>query len=98
MTLPLHVASFSVIDYVVFLLLLAGSLGIGAYYGIRGNQTTDEFLLAGRSMSSIPVALSLIATFVSSISLLGKRYNVVLFHSQGVLRYSNSEATIIGAL
>ena len=72
MTQPLHVAEFSIIDYVVFIVLLIASLAIGVYYGVRGNKTTDEFLLAGRSMSPGPVALSLIATYISSIALLGE--------------------------
>ena len=68
------VAHFGVVDYLVFLCVLASSLGIGAYYGVRGKQTTDEFLLAGRHMSVVPVAFSMVATFISSISLLGTSY------------------------
>ena len=63
---------FSFIDYIVFILTIIGSLAIGAYYGIKENKTTEDFLMAGRSMSPIPVALSLIATFISSISILGE--------------------------
>ena len=66
--------TFGVVDYIVFALTIIVSLGIGAYYGIKGNQTTEDFLMAGRSMSTIPVALSLIATFISSISILGKSH------------------------
>lgn len=63
--------NFSAIDYAVFTLTLLSSLGIGLYHCIRGNKSTEDFLLASRSMSPLPVALSLTATFVSSISILG---------------------------
>jgi len=63
--------NFSIIDYIVFILTIVVSLVIGAYYGIKENKTTEDFLMAGRSMSPIPVALSLIATFISSIAILG---------------------------
>ena len=66
--------NFSIIDYIVFILTIVVSLVIGAYYGIKENKTTEDFLMAGRSMSPIPVALSLIATFISSIAILGELY------------------------
>ena len=72
------VAEFSSIDYIVFVLVLVASLAIGTYYGIRGKNTTDEFLLASRSMAAIPTGLSLAATLVSSISLLGMFFLVDL--------------------
>ena len=64
--------TFSLVDYVVFMLMIVGSLSIGIYYGIRGNKNTEDFLMAGRSMSLFPVGLSLIATYISSISILGE--------------------------
>jgi len=63
--------NFSIIDYIVFILTIVVSLVIGAYYGIKENKTTEDFLMAGRNMSPVPVALSLIATFISSIAMLG---------------------------
>ena len=63
---------FSPYDYAVFVGCLCISLGIGAYYAFTGNKTTDDFLMAGRSMSPIPVALSFTATYLSSVSILGK--------------------------
>ena len=66
------IATFTLVDYFVFLVMIVGSLGIGIYYGIRGNKTTEDFLLAGRSMSPFPVGLSMIATFISAISILGE--------------------------
>ncbi|XP_028653039.2 solute carrier family 5 member 6a [Erpetoichthys calabaricus] len=64
---------FSTLDYVIFALLLLLSTGIGLYYAFSGGrqQTTQEFLLADRSMHFLPVALSLLATFQSAVAILG---------------------------
>uniref|UniRef100_A0A4W5QLB6 Sodium-dependent multivitamin transporter n=1 Tax=Hucho hucho TaxID=62062 RepID=A0A4W5QLB6_9TELE len=64
---------FTTIDYVIFALLLASSMGIGLYYALSGGRqrTTQEFLLADRSMSCLPVSLSLIATFQSAVAIVG---------------------------
>ncbi|XP_051876564.1 solute carrier family 5 member 6a [Pristis pectinata] len=64
---------FSVADYVIFALLLVFSSVIGLFYALSGGRqrTTQEFLLAGRSMTFMPVALSLLATFQSAVAILG---------------------------
>ncbi|KAK6307568.1 hypothetical protein J4Q44_G00227160 [Coregonus suidteri] len=64
---------FTTIDYVIFALLLVTSMGIGLYYALSGGRqrTTQEFLLADRSMSCLPVSLSLIATFQSAVAIVG---------------------------
>ncbi|KAL3876307.1 hypothetical protein ACJMK2_034170 [Sinanodonta woodiana] len=65
--------SFTVIDYVLFGLTLALSASIGLYYAIkdRKKKNTKDFLLAGGNMNPIPVALSLLASFMSAVTLLG---------------------------
>ncbi|KAF2356272.1 Sodium/solute symporter [Trinorchestia longiramus] len=67
-----EMVNFGVIDYCVFVVSLGASLGIGIYHCVRGNRTTDDFLLASRSMSAAPIALSLTATLVSSIAILAQ--------------------------
>uniref|UniRef100_A0AAY4B381 Sodium-dependent multivitamin transporter n=1 Tax=Denticeps clupeoides TaxID=299321 RepID=A0AAY4B381_9TELE len=64
---------FSTVDYVIFALLLVASSGIGLFYAFSGGRqrTTQEFLLADRSMSCLPVSLSLLATFQSAVAILG---------------------------
>uniref|UniRef100_UPI00398F4ACD solute carrier family 5 member 6a n=1 Tax=Pristiophorus japonicus TaxID=55135 RepID=UPI00398F4ACD len=71
--MPSKMIRFSVADYVIFALLLVFSSVIGLYYALSGGQqrTTQEFLLAGRSMTFVPVALSLLATFQSAVAILG---------------------------
>lgn len=62
-----------VLDYLVFASILVISCGIGFYHAWkdRHKQTVSNVLLAGRNMHPIPVALSLVASFMSAITLLG---------------------------
>ena len=43
---------FGVLNYVVFFAMLVVSVLIGVFYWYRGNKTTEDFLLASRSMST----------------------------------------------
>ncbi|KAG8222829.1 hypothetical protein J437_LFUL005035, partial [Ladona fulva] len=47
-----------------------------------GGQSSGEFLMGNRSMSTVPVALSMLASFLSSITLMGQPAEVYLFGSQ----------------
>ncbi|XP_063778986.1 sodium/iodide cotransporter [Pseudophryne corroboree] len=62
--------TFSLWDYGVFSAMLFGSTGIGLFYA-RGGQTSDDFFTGGRSMSAVPVGLSLSASFMSAVQVLG---------------------------
>lgn len=64
---------FTTIDFVVFGMLLVISLAIGLYHAFSGGRqrTTQEFLMANRSMTSLPLALSLMATFQSAVAIVG---------------------------
>ncbi|KAK3544817.1 hypothetical protein QTP86_027494, partial [Hemibagrus guttatus] len=65
-------ASFSTWDYMVFALMLVISAAIGVYYAFaqRRQQTTRDFLVGGQSMTAVPIALSLTASFMSAITVL----------------------------
>jgi solute carrier family 5 (sodium-coupled monocarboxylate transporter), member 8/12 len=76
------ISSFQVIDYVVLIVMLAMCSMIGIFFGYKdykrqkGNshQSThnaEDYLLGGRKMSILPISLSLVATYLSGISLLG---------------------------
>ncbi|XP_036426974.1 sodium-coupled monocarboxylate transporter 1 [Colossoma macropomum] len=67
------VGRFSVWDYVVFAGLVVGAAGIGLCQAIRGRKDTSsaEFLLGGRQMTAVPVAMSLTASFMSGITVIG---------------------------
>ncbi|GIX71120.1 putative sodium-dependent multivitamin transporter [Caerostris extrusa] len=62
-----------VVDYVIFTFMLLVSASIGVYFRFSGGkqQTTDEYLLAGRDMGVLPVAFSLMASFLSAITVIG---------------------------
>ncbi|XP_046559453.1 sodium-coupled monocarboxylate transporter 1-like isoform X2 [Haliotis rubra] len=64
---------FGVVDYVVFALMLLVSAGIGVFYACWGNRqkTTGEFLMGGRDMKTVPVAISILVSFMSAILILG---------------------------
>ncbi|TSO25151.1 Structural maintenance of chromosomes protein 6 [Bagarius yarrelli] len=64
---------FTPVDFVLFALLLVASLAIGLYYAFTGGRqkTTQEFLLADRSMRCLPLSLSLMATFQSAVAIVG---------------------------
>ena len=65
--------TLTVVDYVLFGLVLTVSASIGLFYAIkdRKKQNTREFLMAGGNMGILPVSLSLLASFMSAITLLG---------------------------
>lgn len=65
------VQSFGVLDYTVFVAMLALCGSIGIYFGfVKKSATVDEYLVGGRNMRVLPVGMSLIASFISGISLL----------------------------
>lgn len=80
-TVQMH---FSTVDYVIFVVLLVASAGIGLYYAFSGGRqrTTQEFLLADRSMRCLPVSLSLLATFQSAVAILGAPSEIYTYGTQ----------------
>ncbi|XP_058143740.1 sodium-dependent multivitamin transporter [Dasypus novemcinctus] len=76
--------TFSLADYVVFVLLLVLSLAIGLYHACRGwgRHTVGQLLMADRKMSCLPVALSLLATFQSAVAILGVPSEIYRFGTQ----------------
>jgi len=51
--------------------MLLISAAIGVFFWWRGQKSTEEYLMASRSMGTIPMTLSLVASFMSAITLLG---------------------------
>ncbi|KAF5286291.1 hypothetical protein FQR65_LT12731 [Abscondita terminalis] len=73
-------STFTLIDYLLFAGMLLSSLVIGVYFGFCGKtQTADEYLLGGKSMKVLPVGLSIIATHISGLTLLGVPSEVYLY-------------------
>uniref|UniRef100_A0A8B9BNW6 Solute carrier family 5 member 5 n=1 Tax=Anser brachyrhynchus TaxID=132585 RepID=A0A8B9BNW6_9AVES len=65
--------TFSLWDYGVFGLMLLVSTGIGLFHGLSkgGQKTSEDFFTGGRRMAAVPVGLSLSASFMSAIQVLG---------------------------
>lgn len=64
---------FGVLDYLVFFSTIIISFGIGVVFAVleRKKKTPADYFLAGRSSSTLPVALSFVVTFQSSLMVLG---------------------------
>ena len=66
---------FHYADYIVFGTTIGISAIIGLYHAIKDQRRkktdSNEYLLAGRSMSVLPVALSMMGSFISANTLLG---------------------------
>ncbi|XP_031769051.2 sodium-coupled monocarboxylate transporter 1-like [Galleria mellonella] len=63
---------FTWLDYSVFVVMLTICGGIGIYFGFVNKQkSTQDYLMGGRNMKLLPVCFSLVASFISGISLLG---------------------------
>ncbi|XP_066212929.1 sodium-coupled monocarboxylate transporter 1 [Saccopteryx leptura] len=75
------IGTFVVWDYVVFAGMLLISAAIGIYYAFAGKkqQTSKDFLMGGRRMTAVPVALSLTASFMSAVTVLGSPTEVYRF-------------------
>ncbi|XP_061469120.1 sodium-coupled monocarboxylate transporter 2 [Rhineura floridana] len=71
--IPPDVNNFGAWDYVVFAALFLISSGIGVFFAIkeRGKASSRDFLVGGRQMTCGPVALSLTASFMSAVTVLG---------------------------
>ena len=66
--------TFSAMDFTVFGLLLVISTVIGVFFAWKDRQNRDEnnYALGGRVFTAWPVALSLTATSISAITMMGK--------------------------
>ncbi|KAH9628038.1 hypothetical protein HF086_018013 [Spodoptera exigua] len=65
---------FDWLDYLVFGGMLLCSALIGVYFAFfasKKQNTTSEYLMGGKTMGMFPISMSLIASYISGISLLG---------------------------
>lgn len=79
--------SFGVVDYAVFITMLIISGGIGVYYRFSGGKqkTNNEYLFGNKNQSLIPVAFSLMASFMSAITLMGLSAENITYGTQFVV-------------
>ncbi|CAB0003185.1 unnamed protein product [Nesidiocoris tenuis] len=67
-------AFFGVLDYAVFAIMLFLSALVGvhfAWFSKKKQNTTSQYLMGGKEMGVFPISMSLIASYISGISLLG---------------------------
>ncbi|XP_021106812.1 sodium/iodide cotransporter isoform X18 [Heterocephalus glaber] len=66
-------AAFGAWDYGVFALMLLVSTGIGLWVALArgGQRSPDDFFTGGRRLGALPVGLSLAASFMSAVQVLG---------------------------
>ncbi|XP_036322430.1 sodium-coupled monocarboxylate transporter 1-like [Rhagoletis pomonella] len=63
---------FSWPDYGVFIAMFVICIAIGIYFGFLNRSLSEsDYLMGGRNMLVLPIALSLVASFISGITLLG---------------------------
>uniref|UniRef100_A0A673GGN2 Solute carrier family 5 member 12 n=1 Tax=Sinocyclocheilus rhinocerous TaxID=307959 RepID=A0A673GGN2_9TELE len=82
------VGTFQVGDYVVFAFLFVVSSGIGVFFAIKERKkkaSSKEFLVGGRQMSCGPVALSLTASFMSAVTVIGAPSDVYRYGASYVI-------------
>lgn len=84
---PSHL--FHIADYALFGATIAISLFIGVYYALSGGRqrTTSEYLVGGRKMQYLPVAISLLVSFESSIMMLGMPAEMYVYGVQMCISY-----------
>lgn len=65
---------FVLADYAVFAAMLFISMAIGIFQALKKNPKntkTDDFFTGGRSLPAVPVGVSLCASFMSAVQVLG---------------------------
>uniref|UniRef100_A0A7M4EJB7 Solute carrier family 5 member 8 n=1 Tax=Crocodylus porosus TaxID=8502 RepID=A0A7M4EJB7_CROPO len=84
---PPDIKTFASWDYVVFAALFLISASIGVFFAIkeRKKATSKEFLVGGRQMTCGPVALSLTASFMSAVTVLGTPSEVYRYGASFIL-------------
>ncbi|KAK7501544.1 hypothetical protein BaRGS_00007348 [Batillaria attramentaria] len=78
-----QIRTFSVADYILFTEVLIVCALVGLYYAWRDRRhvSTTVFMLGGKQMYVLPVAMSLAVTFLSAVSLLGNPVEVYNFNT-----------------
>ena len=65
--------AFGATDYIVFFLMITISVGIGIFFACykKGEYTTSNYFLGDRRLKVVPVALSFVVSFQSSVLIIG---------------------------
>ncbi|XP_076662885.1 sodium-coupled monocarboxylate transporter 2 [Andrena cerasifolii] len=77
--------SFNVIDCIVLAVMLGISAVVGVYQAYKARKNTDavrEYLVGGQNMPIIPISMSLIASYISGIAILGLPAEMYVYGTQ----------------
>lgn len=87
-------------DFIVFTLFLLIPIFVGLFFALRGGKqrTTNEFLLADKKLQSWLVAISLVASYFSSLTLMGTAAEVFSYGLQYIMLALLSFWTVAGAV
>ena len=79
---------FSIVDYLVFigLLVVSSFIGVFFWWKSRNNASNSEFLTGNRQLGAFPVTLSLVASFMSTNTILGTPAEVYQVGTQFVMQ------------
>ncbi|XP_069698871.1 sodium-coupled monocarboxylate transporter 1-like [Periplaneta americana] len=90
--------TFGWLDFTVFGLMLASSSIIGMYFGFWGKRdnSTTEYLHGGKTMDMMPVAVSLVSSMISGITIMGVPSEVYAYGSMYFLVVIS--AVIVGVI
>ena len=86
-------------DYIIFGLMLLLSSVIGLYHGYQSNKnkkdSNEDYLLAGQSIGWFPLFISLVASYLSAIALLGVPSEIYTYGERYTLAYIRISSRII---
>lgn len=87
-------------DFIVFTLFILIPIFVGLFFALRGGKqrTTNEFLLADKKLQSWLVAISLVASYFSSLALMGTTAEVFSYGLQYIMLALLSFWTVAGAV
>lgn len=85
---------FGGIDFTIFVAMLMSCSVVGIYFGFidrkkkhtgRRGSAEQDYLMGGRNMKMFPVAMSLISSWLSGITLLGQSTETYLYGTEFML-------------
>jgi len=85
------------VDMVIFGLTLLGPLCIGLYHACTGDKqrTTEEYIHGNRQIGLIPMTISMMVTYMSTLQVIGFPTEIVV---HGAQYYTGNLGVIIGAI
>ncbi|CAM6000601.1 unnamed protein product, partial [Sphagnum balticum] len=92
--------NFSGVDYLVFVMFLSVSAFIGMFFAWKDRKkgTNQDYLTGGRKLDMFPVCMSLIASFLSSNTVLGVPSEIYLYGTQFYINLLSAGIAVVLAV